>query len=139
MERASRKFTRDCFKYNMDTRVMRRVASLRVPRSAFGITWIRQHIYVIGGSTKYEEKVQNERYDILADKWEDFEPSLDFELVAPNAFKVSERYIFIIGGLNYMYHFTQSSCMQNKLLMLDIEDRGSGWKPIPFKGLVFPY
>ena len=108
-------------------------------RSAFGITWIRQHIFVIGGVSEFQRKIPNERYDILGDQWSNYDPPLDIDLVAPNAFKVSERFIFLIGGLNYMHHFMSQSCMEQKLLMLDTECPDEGWQSIPFKGLVFPY
>ena len=80
---------------------------------------------------------ETERYDILGDSWEDFSPMVDFSLVAPTAIKVKERYIFLIGGLNYMRNYYGHECMENKLLMLDVENPGPAWQRIPLQGSVF--
>jgi len=74
---------------------------------------------------------------MLADTWEDFGPMLDFSLVAPTVFKVKERYIYLIGGLNVMRHYNGQDCMEKQLLMLDVEKPGAAWQKISLKDSVF--
>ena len=39
----------DCFRYNIKTKELTAVAPIKRARSAFGITHIRNYIYVLGG------------------------------------------------------------------------------------------
>ena len=39
----------ECFRYNIKTKEMTKVAPIKRARSAFGITHIRNYIYVLGG------------------------------------------------------------------------------------------
>ena len=39
----------ECFRYNIKTKEMSKIAPIKRARSAFGITHIRNYIYVLGG------------------------------------------------------------------------------------------
>ena len=88
----------DCFRYNIETKEMTKVAPIKHPRTAFGLTHMRNYISVLGGD---ENILQGERYTILTDQWEYFGDKWPYHLIAVTAGKFKERYIFIAGGINY--------------------------------------
>ena len=80
---------------------MAKIAPIKNPRSAFGLTHIRNYIYVFGGD---EGILQAERYNILTDQWEYFGGNWPYHLIAVTAGKFKDRYIFTVGGINYSLH-----------------------------------
>lgn len=88
----------------------------------------------MGGSQGKSYPIQSERYDVLSDQWEDFGPPLPYLLIAPTAFKVKERYIFLIGGLNYNMYYTNKHTIKTEILMLDILKVEEGWKSVKLQG-----
>lgn len=74
---------------------------------------------------------------MIKDTWEEFLPRLEYTLVATTAFKVHERYIFLLGGLNYFRYEYRIECMEKQLLMLDIDHPEPSWQAIRLKGSFF--
>ena len=97
-ETSSFKKACDCFRYNIHTKEMTKIAPIKHPRTAFGLTHIRNYIYVFGGD---EHVLQGERYNIITDEWEYFGDKWPYHLIAVTAGKFKERYIFSAGGINY--------------------------------------
>ena len=88
----------------------------------------------MGGSQGKSYPIQSERYDVLNDQWDDFGPPLPYLLIAPTAFKVKERYIFLIGGLNYNMYYANKNTIKTEILMLDILKVEEGWKSVKLQG-----
>jgi Kelch motif len=88
LDNDSQKKVHDCYKFNMKTQEISKIASIKRPRSAFGIVYIRNYIYVFGG----DEKIyQTERYNMLNDTWEDFGKPWPYHLVAVTGSKLKDR------------------------------------------------
>ena len=77
---------------------MTKIAPIKHPRTAFGLTYIRNYIYIFGGD---EHVLQGERYNVLTDEWEYFGDRWPYHLIAVTGGKFKERYIFSAGGINY--------------------------------------
>ena len=61
----------------------------------------------MGGSARNPNKwyVENERYDTITNEWSgNIMPNLPYYLIATTALKLKERYIYLIGGLNYHHY-----------------------------------
>jgi hypothetical protein len=106
---------RNCYKFNTKTNELSRIADIITGRSAFGIVNIRQYIYVISGSQGLQGC---ERYDIMSDKWEEYQ-ELPYDLVAVTATKYKERYLIAMGGMNYLLYSFGYDHFMNQMLVID--------------------
>ena len=77
--------------------------------------------------------LEDERYDILTDSWEDFGDQQIIALRASTTGKYKERYIFQIGGMN---PDIDEDIFQNWMLMIDTEAQNPKWEFVKLKGTV---
>ena len=60
-----------CYKFDIKDKKMEIIPPIPYPKSAFGITFINQYIYVIGGSMGAgASSPTTERYNTIEKKWE---------------------------------------------------------------------
>ncbi len=114
MDKNSQKIN-NCYKFNIKTNHITKVASIQNARSAFGIVNIKQYIYVVSGQ---QGLPGCERYDIINDTWEQL-PPIPYDLTAVTAFKFKERYIIAVGGMNYAMYLMENDLYMTQMLVLD--------------------
>jgi hypothetical protein len=91
---------------NLDLRrdVLRERAPMKTGRYAFGLCLLNQHLYVAGGcynENKYTRKC--ERYDMIADRWEDLPKLHKFKRYAVSMVAVQRRWLYGVGGVDEQF------------------------------------
>lgn len=97
-----------------------KIAPLAIGRSAFGIAYLKNNIYALGG---YNHLLDNlafcECYSLYSNTWSSF-PDLPHPLISPTACSFDDRYIYLVGGspeINRNY-----SAYLQSILRFDLDD-----------------
>ncbi|TNV82438.1 hypothetical protein FGO68_gene8821 [Halteria grandinella] len=115
-----------CRRLDIKGRVMQIREWMKGPRLCFGITCIRDSIYVMGGNNGAFESLRScEEYSISQDRWNAF-PSLPQAINGATAIKFEERYIYLIGGQSE----DEDSFWLTHILRIDIHAPKLSWESI---------
>jgi hypothetical protein len=79
---------------------MSEISPIKISRSAFGITHLKNKIYCLGGAQSNNHYLSDcEVYDIKSNTWASNEiPDLPVAKISCTAITFENRYIFVIGG-----------------------------------------
>lgn len=130
-----REILTDCYKLNIRLMNLTKISPIKIGRSAFGIAFVMDHIYVISGANKTGYIRECERYSVKTDTWEDFTPLPSYQ-VAGSACSFENRYIYLIGGYNYdniMNSRFEDSMHLTEIYRIDItpsESQAPKWESI---------
>lgn len=69
----------ECYKLNLKTQEIEQMSSMLDSRLGFGLCFIGNHIYVMGGSNELVNPITCEKYDMETNKWSYFK-SLPYKL-----------------------------------------------------------